>query len=54
MNIETTANRAMGWLFLVISLYLFFIGDTVEGLLSIAIGHILFIRADINEYIKGG
>ena len=53
MKLETTGYRSIGWLFLIVSLYKFYTGDMVEGLVMIAIGHIHFISADINEYIKG-
>ena len=53
MKLETTATRVMGWLFLIGSLFVLYAGDTAEGLIMIAIGHIQFISADINEHIKG-
>ena len=53
MNIETTGTKVVGWLFLIGSLFVLYAGDMTEGLIMIAIGHIQFISADINEYIKG-
>ena len=53
MKLETTAAGVTGWLLFIVALYLFYTGETVEGLVMIVIGKLYFISADINEYIKG-